>query len=79
MYQFESKEELANFIKQQVMFSSEVIEYLGVSRQTLNSLVHRGKLVPIKDDKNTKLFLRSDVEDRKQEADELKKKYRPYD
>ncbi|MDQ0340283.1 excisionase family DNA binding protein [Caldalkalibacillus uzonensis] len=79
MYKFETRDELIQFIREQVMTSAEAVEYLGVTRQTLNSLVQRGKLHPVKELKRDRLFLRSDLEARKKESSELRKKYRPYD
>jgi len=78
-YVFENKEELARFIREQVVTSSQAQEILEISRTALNSLVQRGKLKPIIEEKATKLFFRSDVEARKVEADKLRKKYRPYE
>jgi len=79
MYRFNDVEELKAFIKEYVMTTSEVLEYLGIKRPALNSLIHRGKLKPIKQEKAVTLFFREDIEARKREADQLKKKYRPYD
>jgi len=61
------------------MTAPEVTDYLGITKQNLSSLVKRGKLVPVKESGGIRLFLRSDVEQRKKEAEILKEKYRPYD
>lgn len=79
MYQFKDREELHAYITDQVMTTSEVLRYLGINRSALNSLMKRGKLKPIKKEKAVTLFWREDVEERKSEAVELRKKYRPYD
>jgi len=76
---FSDKDELARFIREQVVTSSQAQEILQVSRAALNSLVQRGKLKPIIEEKATKLFFLSDVEARKKEAEELRKKFRPYE
>lgn len=47
--------------------------------QALNSLVKRGTLVPVKDLSRDRLYLREDIESRKEAAKELQTKYRPYD
>lgn len=79
MFQFSTKEELRGFIKNEIMTTSQVLEYLGITRQTLGSLVKRGKLQSVYEEKAVRLFLRSDVEERKKEAEERKKKFRPFD
>ncbi|MGG4449679.1 helix-turn-helix domain-containing protein [Brevibacillus porteri] len=76
---FENKEKLTKYVVDNVMTSGEVLDYLGIERQTLHSLVKRGKLVPLKKAKETSLFLRQDIEDRKTSAEELKEKFRPYE
>jgi len=78
-YQFKDREELQQFIGKEILTAAEALEYLGITRQALNSLIHRGKIKPIKDFKGTRLFLRTDLGERKIEAEGLKKKYRPYD
>ncbi|MDA5110531.1 helix-turn-helix domain-containing protein [Brevibacillus thermoruber] len=79
MITFNSKEELERYIKDVVMTTSEVLHYLGISRPGLKDLIERGKLKPFKEEKATRLFFRSDVEARKREAEERRKKYRPYE
>lgn len=75
MYRFNDKEELLDFIRNEVLTTQEAIEYLEVTPQAFSSLVKRKKVIPIKE----KLYLKSDLEVRKKEAEQLKKKYRPYD
>lgn len=74
-YKSYSKEDFIKLVQSEVLTSSEVLE---VSRQSLNSLVKRGKLIPVKELNRDKLFLREDVERRKEESKELQAKYRPY-
>ena len=50
-----------------ILGSHEVQEMLLVNRQRLNVLVKNGKLKPIKELKNEKLFYKPDVEKLKQE------------
>lgn len=47
-----------------VFTSSEAAEYLNISSQRLNQLVHDGQIVPIKANKSIMLFLKSDLEKR---------------
>lgn len=76
---FKDRVEIRAFIASEVLTSSEAIELLGITRQRLNQMVKTGKLVPIKELPRDRLFLRSDVEERKKELEELRRKYRPYD
>ena len=48
-----------------VYTSSEAAEYLNISTQRLNQLVHDKRIVPIKKSKSVMLFLKSDLEERK--------------
>lgn len=78
-YESKSKEDFIALVQSHVLTSSEVIEYLGITRQSLSSLVKRGKLTPIKEVNRDRLFLREDVEVRKEVAESLHDKYRPYE
>ncbi|MEA0563494.1 helix-turn-helix transcriptional regulator [Lysinibacillus irui] len=78
-YSFNTKEEFIKLVQSEILTSSEVLEELQISRQSLNSLVKRGKLIPIKELPRDRMFLREDVEARKEAAKELHAKYRPYD
>ncbi|XRD24035.1 helix-turn-helix domain-containing protein [Lysinibacillus fusiformis] len=78
-YSFNSKEEFIKLVQTEILTSSEVLEELQISRQSLNSLVKRGKLIPIKELPRDRMFLREDVEARKEAAKDLNAKYRPYD
>lgn len=78
-YKVANKEEFIALVQTEVLTSSEVLDELQISRQALSSLVKRGKLVPIKELSRDKLFLKEDVDKRKDAAKELAAKYRPYD
>lgn len=73
------RDELIRIVQDNVMTAAEAVELLGGSKQNLSSLVKRGKLIPIKEVGSVRLFLKSDVEARKKEAEELREKYRPYE
>ncbi|WP_148260194.1 DNA-processing protein DprA [Alicyclobacillus acidocaldarius] len=62
------EDELRKFIADQVMFTHEVVQYLGISPQRLHQLVKSGKLIPVKQSRSSFLFLRKDVEERKNEV-----------
>lgn len=68
MFNFDSKEELAAWINQNVVSTAEAIEILGGTRQNLHGFVKNGKLVPIKETNRERLFWRSDVEERLEES-----------
>lgn len=78
-YHFTSRKELEDFIKNEVLATSEVVEILGVTRQRVSQMISAGKLNPIKKLRGDSLFLRQDIEERKKELEALRKKYRPYD
>lgn len=78
-YKISNKEEFINLVRTEILTSSEVLDELQISRQALNSLVKRGKLVPVKELSRDKLFLKEDIEKRKEASKELYNKYRPYD
>ena len=58
MYSFNSKEELTQFIKSEIIDTSEAIELLGVSRQYVNQLIKSNKLIPIKEFPNGRISLK---------------------
>lgn len=64
-------EELRNFFQEQVLFSNEAANYLGITTQRLNQLVHSGKLTPIKQSKSGTLFLKRDLDMRMKESSSL--------
>ncbi|WP_277375822.1 MULTISPECIES: helix-turn-helix domain-containing protein [Paenibacillus] len=68
MYTFKDKDELLAWIQSELVSTNEAMEILDCSRQNLHSFVKRGKLVPVKETNRERLFLRSDVLERKEEA-----------
>ncbi len=66
-----TREELIKLIQESTMDSNEVTEYLGISKQRLSDLNRTKKLTAIKKG----IYLREDVEKRKEEQGELRKKY----
>ena len=61
MYQFESSEQLKNFIASEVVETSEAASLLNCSRQYVDQLVREKKLLPVMTLKKNKLFFRADV------------------
>lgn len=65
------REKLIKLIQENTMDTSEVVEYLGISKQRLSDMNRTGKLVAVKKG----IYLKADVETRKIEQNELRKKY----
>lgn len=78
-YKLDNKNEFIKLVQSEILTSSEVLDELQISRQALSSLVKREKLVPIKELTRDRLFLKEDIENRKEAVKELQIKYRPYD
>ena len=78
-YHLNSRKEVEEFIKNEVLTTAEVKEILNVTRQRLHVLASSGKLKPVKKLKRESLYLRTDVERVQEELIVLRKKYRPYD
>lgn len=58
-------DDFASFVSRRVITTAEACELLGCSRQNIDDLVRRDKLHPVKAGGRTKLFLRSEVEQRR--------------
>ncbi|MEK4913415.1 helix-turn-helix domain-containing protein [Bacillus sp. FSL E2-8887] len=78
-YHLNSREEMEDFIKSEVLITSEAMEILGVNRSRMSAMVKAGKLSPVKKLGNVSLFLKTDIEAKKEELEVLRVKYRPYD
>ncbi|HOM03316.1 MAG TPA: helix-turn-helix domain-containing protein [Acetivibrio sp.] len=65
MYNFNSKEELIAFIADNIITSKEAAEILGCSRQNIDDLVKRKKLIPVRVIPRDRLFFKEDVLARK--------------
>ncbi|WP_039242705.1 hypothetical protein [Clostridium botulinum] len=65
------REELIKLIKDNTMDSTEVVEFLGISRQRLSDMNRTGKLVAVKKG----IYLKQDVVARKEEQEALRLKY----
>ncbi|PGZ95176.1 DNA-binding protein [Bacillus pseudomycoides] len=61
-----------------VLANPEAIEFLGISRARLSTMIRSGKIVPAKKLGCVSLFLKSDLEQKGKELEGLRKKYRPY-
>ncbi len=64
MYSFESKQELTDFIKQNLISAKEASEILHCSRANIADLVKRNKLTPAFEISQTKLFWKDEIVER---------------
>jgi len=56
-----SRDELEQFIKDEVVNTYEATQLLGCSRQNLAKLIERGRIKPIKELHKDRLFFKSDI------------------
>ena len=69
--------DIHRWVYENVLTTPEAIEYLGISRARLSHMIRNGKIVPIKKLGCTSIFLKSDLEKKKEELTVLRLKYRP--
>lgn len=60
-----------------ILTTPEAIELLGISRSRLSHLIKKGKIVPLKKQGCTSLFLREDLEKKLEELIILRAKFQP--
>ncbi len=70
-------EKLKSIIADEIMFAKEAAEFLGISVQRLNKLVHKGDLLPVKMNPSGTLFLKRDLEERKYANETIGKEILP--
>jgi predicted XRE-type DNA-binding protein len=73
-----SRDQLLEILEKEFLSTSEAIEVLGITKSAFMSLVKRNKLEQINKG-GAKLYLKRDVQQRLEEQEELRKKFRPYD
>lgn len=76
-YRLKNNEELLAFLHAELLSTNEAAEMLNISKARLGQLVKTQKITPVKE--QPKLFLKSIILEKKEELEELRKKYRPYD
>lgn len=69
--------DIHQWVRDNVLTTPEAIEYLEISRARLSHMIRNGKIVPIKKLGCTSIFLKSDLEKKKEELTVLRLKYRP--
>ncbi|TXR78323.1 DNA-binding protein [Bacillus sp. BF9-10] len=60
-----------------ILTTPEAIELLGISRSRLSHLIKKGKIIPLKKQGCTSLFLREDLEKKLEELIILRAKFQP--
>lgn len=78
-YHLKNRQEVEDFVRNEVLTTSEAAKLLDVTRQRMSQLISSGKLKPVKKLRGESLFIRHDIEQKKKELEEARKKYRPYD
>ncbi|MGG3737237.1 helix-turn-helix transcriptional regulator [Aeribacillus pallidus] len=76
-FHLKNRSDIAAFVQQEILTSTEAIQILGITRQRLSQLVKKGQLVPLKKEGGVSLFLRSEVEEKKMELEGLRKIFGP--
>jgi len=64
MFEFNSREELIEFFKQNLITSNEAAEILGCTRANISDLLRRKKIMPAVEMSQTMLFWRDEIEAR---------------
>ncbi|MBG9520235.1 MULTISPECIES: helix-turn-helix domain-containing protein [Bacillus cereus group] len=77
-YDLKSREEVEDFIRNEVLTAPEAIEILDITRARMSQLIKQGKITPVKKLDKVSLFLRADVEEKRKELEVLREKYQPY-
>lgn len=75
MFKFENLEELKNFLANELLLTNEATEYLGISSQRLHQLVQSGKIIPVKTNKSSSIFLKTELYERKFEIEKNYQKH----
>ncbi|MDX5485504.1 DNA-binding protein [Bacillus pumilus] len=78
-YHLKNRQQVEDFMKNEVLTSSESQEILNVNKQRMSKLHTDGRVSPIKKVGKIVLFLKSDIEQLKKELEEGRKKYRPFE
>jgi excisionase family DNA binding protein len=60
-FQFESKDNLLDFIRLEVITTAEATSLLNCSRQYLDELVSKGKITPVKSVNRVRLYWKEDI------------------
>ncbi|QEO61618.1 helix-turn-helix domain-containing protein [Bacillus altitudinis] len=78
-YHLKNRQQVEDFIQNEVLTSTEAQEILEVNKQRMSKLIKDGRLQPIKRVGKITLFLKLDIDQFKKELLEGRKKYRPFE
>lgn len=78
-YHLKNRQQVEDFIQNEVLTSTEAQEILEINKQRMSKLIKDGRLQPIKRVGQITLFLKSDIDQLKKELLEGRKKYRPFE
>ncbi|MEI5908008.1 DNA-binding protein [Bacillus spongiae] len=73
MYNFESREKLAEYFRSEVVNTTEATKILNCTRQNLYKLVKKNVLNPIKETSKDRFFWKADIYARKEQVENKKK------
>ncbi|KKK10329.1 helix-turn-helix domain-containing protein [Bacillus sp. L_1B0_12] len=76
-YHLKNRQQVEDFVQNEVLTSSEAREILNVNRQRLSKLIEDGRIQPLKKTGKVTLFLKNDINQLKAEL-EKRIKYRPF-
>lgn len=62
MYNFKNENDFRIFLSNNIVTTNEATKILGCSRQYINQLVKKNKLIPVKKINYVTLFLKTDIE-----------------
>ncbi|MCY9196014.1 helix-turn-helix domain-containing protein [Bacillus atrophaeus] len=75
-YHLKCRQDIEDFVKSEILSSSEAAKILDVNKQRMSKLIKDGRIVMVKKVGMSSLFLRQEVENLKKEL-EANKKFRP--
>ncbi|WP_144482317.1 helix-turn-helix domain-containing protein [Bacillus pumilus] len=78
-YHLKNRQQVEDFMKNEVLTSAEAQKLLNVNRQRLSKLIEEGRILPVKKEGRVTLFIRSDVDLLKVDLEAGRRKYRPYE
>ncbi|WP_426005383.1 helix-turn-helix domain-containing protein [Bacillus sp. DWP3-1] len=78
-YHLKNRQQVEDFMKNEVLTSSEAQEILKINKQRMSQLINNDRIQPIKRVGKTTLFLKSDIVLLKKDLEEGRKKFRPYE
>ncbi|MCM3005592.1 DNA-binding protein [Priestia koreensis] len=75
----ELNDELREFMLEEILMKQEVMDLLGIAKQTMSLHLKNEKIKPFKQVGSIQIFLKSDVLEFQKALEVTRKQYRPYD